>query len=161
MNARRRKIKENKQSMKKILFFCLSLLFVGFAMTTARAQTENDIFGYYFIEGRAPAAFTDISEIHLAGDYGAQQKPPIYGLIRMKKKSAKDFQILKPTRRGKNISFETKAVGGVSYRFEGAFIDFPNNTARESAVLSGVLRKYKGKTKISEASVKFRYEAGD
>jgi hypothetical protein len=147
--------------MKKALVLCLAFLLIGFASTAARAQTKTDIFGYYELQGKIPAAFADIREIHLAGDYGAQQKPPVHGLIRLKKKSAKDFAINKPTRSGKNISFTTKAVGGISYQFTGTFVKFPNNEQQAGIVLQGVLQKFKGKTKIAEASVKFTYEAGD
>ena len=145
--------------MRKRILFYLTLLFITASFTSVKAQADNDIFGYYFIQGRVPAAFADIGEIHLAGDYGAQQNPPVHGLIRPKK--GKDFPVNKPVLNGKNISFTTKTVGGVSYQFEGAFVKFPNNAARRETVLQGVLRKFRGKTKIAEASVKFRYEAGD
>src|SRR5215213_5795061 len=97
-SVRRKKKKIN--FMKKTLVLCLAFLFIGFAATMAKAQTGNDIFGYYTIDGRVPAAFADISEIHLAGSYGAQQKPPFHGMIRLKKKAAKDFVINKPTLSG-------------------------------------------------------------
>lgn len=145
--------------MKKILVFCLAFLFIGFASTAAKAQTGNDIFGYYSIDGKAPAAFADIDVIHLAGSYGAEQKPPVHGMIRPKK--GRDFPLLKPTLSGKNISFTTKAVGGVSYKFTGTFVKFPNNEQQEGVILRGVLQKFKGKTKIAEARVNFTYEAGD
>jgi hypothetical protein len=147
--------------MKKHLLFCFAALFLSFAFINARAQTENDIFGYYTIEGRAPAAFADISEIHLAGDYGARQKPPVHGLIRLKSKAARDFRVNKPALNGKNISFTTATVGGISYKFSGTFVRFPNNAAQEGTILRGVLQKFRGKTKIAEANVKFTYDAGD
>ena len=137
----------------------MAFLFIGLAFTTVKAQTGNDIFGYYTIEGKVPKAFADISEIHLAGDYGAQQTPPVHGMIRPKK--GKDFPLNKPTLNGKNISFTTATVGGFSYKFTGTFIKFPNNEAQEGTVLTGTLQKFKGKTKIAEAKVKFSYEAGD
>lgn len=145
--------------MKKTLILCLALLFIGFAVTATRAQTKTDIFGYYELQGKIPAAFADISEIHLAGEYGAEQKPPVYGLIRLKKKSAKDFPLNEPVYDGKNISFTTKTVGGISYKFSGTFAQFPNNAPE--TVLRGVLQKFRGKTKIAEAKVKFSYEQGD
>ncbi|HEX9959548.1 MAG TPA: hypothetical protein VGB00_01280 [Pyrinomonadaceae bacterium] len=145
--------------MKKTLVFCLAFLFIGFAATAARAQNGNDIFGYYTIDGKAPAAFADIDVIHLAGSYGAEQKPPVHGMIRPKK--GRDFPLLKPALSGKNISFTTKAVGGVSYKFTGTFVKFPNNQQQEGAILRGVLQKFKGKAKIAEANVRFTYDAGD
>lgn len=146
--------------MKKSFFLSLALLFVGVIFSTpVKAQTENDIFGYYTIAGKTPAAFADISEIHLAGTYGAEQKPPVHGMIRPKK--GKDYPLMKPTLSGKNITFETKAVGGISYKFTGAFVKFPNNEQQEGIILKGVLQKFRGKTKIAEANVGFNYEAGD
>jgi hypothetical protein len=146
--------------MKKTLVLCLALLFVGFASTaTAQAQTGNDIFGYYTIDGRAPAAFANIDTIHLAGSFGAEQTPPVHGLIRPKK--GKDFAINKPTLNGKNISFTTATVGGISYKFTGTFVKFPNNEQQAGVILRGVLQKFKGKTKIAEANLRFTYDAGD
>ena len=145
--------------MKKTLVFCLAFLFIGFASMPAKAQNGNDVFGYYSIDGKVPAAFAGIDVIHLAGSYGAEQKPPVHGMIRPKK--GKDFPLLKPALRGKNISFTTKAVGGISYKFTGTFVKFPNNEQQEGIILRGVLQKFKGRTKIAEANVKFTYEAGD
>lgn len=130
------------------------------------AQTsaaENDFFGYYYIQ-QSPKTFADIDVIHLAGSYGEQQTPKIYGLIRMKKKSAKDFLLLKPIVNGKNISFSTKAVNGVNYRFAGAFTkleNFPETRPDGEILLKGTLQKFKGKTKIAEAKLNFSYSGGD
>ncbi|HEY0049694.1 MAG TPA: hypothetical protein VGB68_10435 [Pyrinomonadaceae bacterium] len=145
--------------MKKTLVFCLAFLFTGFGAAAAKAQTGNDIFGYYGIDGKVPAAFADIDVIHLAGSYGARQKPPVHGMIRPKKGG--DFPLLKPALSGKNISFTTRAVGGISYIFTGTFVKFPDNEQQEGVILRGVLQKFKGRTKIAEASVGFTYDAGD
>lgn len=145
--------------MKKTLVFSLAFLFIGFAAAAAKAQTGNDTFGYYSIDGKVPAAFADIDVIHLAGSYGAQRKPPVHGMIRPKK--GRDFPLLKPALSGKNISFTTQAVGGISYKFTGTFVKFPNNEQQAGVILRGVLQKFKGKTKIAGASVRFTYDAGD
>ena len=141
------------------------LLFLSVPALTTFAQKNNkvDVFGYYTIKNPTKT-FADISEIHLSGNYGAQEKPPIYGLIRLKKKSAKDFQLLKPTLNGKNLTFTTKAVGGISYQFDGTFTklgNFPETRPEGEILLKGRLTKYKGKTKIVEANVSFSYSAGD
>lgn len=151
--------------MKMKLFKTTSLffLFCAFALTAFAQSATTDIFGYYTIE-KAPKAFADISEIHLAGSYGAEQKPPMYGLIRMKAKKAKDFQLLKPTLDGKNLSFSTKVVGGFNYTFSGTFTklgDFPSERPEGEVLLKGTLIKLKGKTIIAKANVSFSYSAGD
>ncbi len=145
----------------KVLFlpvlFCV-LLVPAFAQTA-----KTDIFGYYFIQ-KAPKAFADISEINLAGDVGLKDKPPFYGLIRMTNKKAKDFLLLKPTLNGKDLTFSTKSVGGISYTFKGTFTrlgNFPEERPESEVLLKGLLTKLKGKTKIAEANVSFSYTAGD
>jgi len=146
----------------KILFL---LMLLGLFASPIFDQKNNkvDIFGYYTIE-KPTKAFADISEIHLGGNYGAQEKPPVYGLIRLKKKSAKDFPLLKPTLNGKNLTFKTKAIGGISYQFDGTFTklgNFPETRPEGEILLKGKLMKYKGETKIAEANVSFSYSAGD
>ncbi len=149
--------------MKLFKATSIIFLFCAFAVTAFAQSATTDIFGYYFIE-KAPKAFADISEIHLAGSYGAEQKPPMYGLIRMKAKKAKDFQLLKPTLDGKNLTFATKTVGGFNYTFSGTFTrlgDFPNEQPEGEILLKGTLIKLKGKMIIAKANVSFSYSAGD
>jgi hypothetical protein len=149
--------------MKTFPVACLTLLFCIFSLSANAQSTNVDIFGYYYIE-KSPKAFADISEIHLAGEYGAGQKPPFYGLIRMKAKKAKDFHLLKPTLSGKNLTFSTKSVGGINYTFSGAFTklgNFPSERPDGEVLLKGTLIKFKGKIKIAEMKVSFSYFAGD
>ncbi|MBX7173537.1 MAG: hypothetical protein K1X72_21395 [Pyrinomonadaceae bacterium] len=138
-------------------------MFCAFAVTAFAQSSTNDIFGYYMIE-KAPKAFADISEIHLAGNYGAAQKPPFYGLIRLKAKKAKDFKLLKPTLDGKNLTFSTTSVNGISYTFTGTFTrlgDFPNEQPEGEILLKGTLTKLKGKAILAKANLSFSYTAGD
>jgi hypothetical protein len=149
--------------MKKFKILFLVALFSVFALP-AFAQTDKvDIFGYYTIE-KPTKAFADISEIHLAGGYGEQQSPPFYGLIRLKNKKSKDFRLLKPALNGKNFTFTTRTVGGISYKFVGTFTklgNFPELRPDGEIVLTGKLTKLKGKTKLAEANIILSYFAGD
>ena len=149
--------------MKIFKLFILLFVFGVFALPSFAQNAKTDIFGYYFIE-KSPKAFADISEIHLAGSYGAEQKPPMHGLIRMKSKKAKDFQLLKPNLDGMNLTFSTKAVSGISYSFSGTFTrlgNFPEEQPEGKVLLKGTLIKLKGKMKLAEANVSFTYSAGD
>lgn len=145
-------------------FLLLSIVLVSALFCFANsASAEDDFFGYYYIQN-APKAFADISEIHLAGTFGAEQKPPVHGLIRLKRKSAKDFKVLKPIVNGKSILFSTTAVGGISYKFTGEFTkmgNFPELQPEGEVLLKGTLQKFNGKTKIAEAKLNFTYSAGD
>jgi hypothetical protein len=156
--------------MKKlIMIFAVVLSLVSFGSMTANAQTAKkgtDIFGYFDFSGKPPAGFKEISMIHLAGDYGAKEKPPTYGLIRVGTDKTLDYKLLKPTGKGKNISFTTRAVRGVSYKFDGAFtrLDVENigigEADSEKPVLKGKLIKLKDGKQTSEASVSFVYLPG-
>lgn len=148
--------------MKKFRVLFLTILFCAFALP-ALAQDKVDIFGYYTIV-KPTKEFTDISEIHLAGDYGEMQKPKFYGFIRMKSKKTLDYKLLKPTLSGKNFSFSTKSVGNINYKFVGAFTklgEFPVTQPNGEIILKGTLTKYRGKKKIASAKVKLSYFAGD
>src|SRR5437763_1801585 len=103
--------------MKKIQILFFVVLIGGFAVT-ASAQAKVDIFGYY-TPVSATDAFSNIAQIHLAGNYGEQQTPKFYGLIRMRNNSSSDFNLLKPVRTGKKLTFTTKTVGGIYYTFVG------------------------------------------
>ncbi len=145
--------------------FALSLIALlcccAIALPASNKTINNDIFGYYFINGKVPKTFADIDHIHLAGDYGEQQKPRFYGLVRLKK--GKDLPILSVTLTGQKVSFVTQTVGGVHYYFNGAFTrlgDFPSNPP-QGVALTGKLFKLKNNKKFAGANVKFRYEAGD
>ena len=141
----------------------LAVIFAAAFALTVAGQTETEIFGYYSIENPT-RDFANISEIHLAGTYGAQQKPPVYGLIRLKAKNARDFQLLKPTLNGKNLSFSTTSVGGVNYQFTGTFTklgNFPELQPNGEVLLTGTLTKYRNKKKVASAVVKLSYQTGD
>jgi hypothetical protein len=148
--------------MKIQILLFVALVSLAFVLPAA-AQKKVDVFGYYTIVS-ATDDFFDISEIHLAGTYGAQQTPKVYGLIRMRDQSAKDFDLLKPTMVGKRITFTTKTVGGVHYAFDGTFTklgDFPVTRPEGQTLLRGTLSKYRGKKKIASGTFNFIYSAGD
>lgn len=155
--------------MRKINFYLLTLVFV-FALsgTAVFARTaEGDVFGYFFINGKADKGFTDINYIILggSGEYGAAAKPPYYGDLVLQDKYKKSFSLLKPALNGKNLSFKTKAVGGISYEFTGVLVkaDFTEQPSGDDAekALSGTLNKLQNGKVIAASKVTFRWEVGD
>ena len=152
--------------MKNFRFILLPIVIVSLvSFCFAQKSGELDTFGYYYIV-KPNKAFADISEIHLAGDYGQTQTPVFFGLIRLKNKRAKDFRLLKPFQKGNYISFTTSAVNRISYKFTGYFApsfkeDLRSAIKPRTIVLEGKLLKYRGKVKIAEQLVKFTYFAGD
>jgi hypothetical protein len=146
--------------MNKLVF--LAVLLCAFALPAA-AQHKVDIFGYY-TPVTATGDFKNIAQIHLAGDYGEQQTPKVYGLIRMKGQGASDYELLKPTLVGKRLTFTTKTVDGVYYGFGGTFTklgDFPVTKPEGQTLLKGTLIKYRGKKKIAIGTFNFIYSGGD
>ena len=100
----------------------------------------------------------------LAGKYGEQQRPKVYGLIRIRKGAGDDYDLLKPVLLGKKLSFTTKSVGGIYYGFTGTFLklgDFPVTKPEGQTVLKGTLTKYRGKKKLAAGTFNFIYSAGD
>jgi hypothetical protein len=129
---------------------------------------EDDVFGFFMISGKAPKEFADIDHLDLGGngEYGAGANPPYYGQIRLKDKKKTDFKLLKPTLKGKNLSFKTQAVKGISYEFTGTLTqtDFSTPELQPEAtekVLSGTLRKMKAGKMIAESKVEFTWFLGD
>jgi hypothetical protein len=144
----------------RLLFF--AVIFTAFAVP-ALAQKKVDIFGYY-TPVSATDEFNDISEIHLAGKYGEQQSPKVYGLIRIRKGDGPDYALLRPSLVGKKLTFMTKTVGGLHYGFVGTFLkleDFPVTKPEGQTILNGTLTKFRGKKKIAAGTFNFIYSAGD
>lgn len=146
------------------------LLFLVIAMSASGASNaivrgaKVDVFGYYFPQGKLPAAFAEIDHLHLS-TIDANAKPaPLNGFIRPKRRAAKDYNLVSPKLEGKNLTFTTRAIGGVSYSFDGAFVklgDFPTDRPEGEVILKGHLIKMKNGNKVAEADVSFTYTGGD
>jgi hypothetical protein len=129
-----------------------------------------DLFGYYFFhEEEAPKGFQDVDHLHLSTiDMKGDQmvEVPLHGWIRLKKKGkapALDFPLTALTLKDRSFSFNTKAVGGVSYRFAGRFTklgNFPEERPEDEVVLKGRLAKLQGGKPVAESEVGFRYTGG-
>lgn len=152
------------KNFRYILFLIAIVSLVSFA--SAQKSRELDTFGYYYIKNPVKA-FANISELHLSGDYGKNEKPRFFGLIRLKNENAKDFHLLKPFQKGSFISFTTKSVAGISYKFSGNFTKrfVKSETSRFSLnsggiALKGTLIKLKGNKQIARQSVNFTYFTG-
>lgn len=157
----------------RILATFLSVLGLA-VLLAAAASVKVDVFGYYYLpEKTAPKAFQDISELYLSTvDYrdGKELTVPLYGWIRLKPKkgqgaeSAVDFPLVKPVRKERSLTFTTKAVGGVSYRFKGAFTrlgNFPEERPEGEVILKGRLTRLQGGKVAAESDVGFHYTGGD
>jgi hypothetical protein len=157
-----------------LTFLVLSAILGAAVLGAGAPPAKVDVFGYYYLpEGKAPKGFQDISELHLSTfDYkdGKELTVPLYGWIRLKPKVVKgkevavDFPLVTPTRKERSLTFTTKEVGGVSYRFAGAFTrlgNFPEERPEGEVILKGRLTKLQGGKVATESDVGFHYTGGD
>jgi len=151
-----------------LLLLATALLLVSVVAvpsSTLPRTSKDKVYGYFFFAGQAPAAFKDIDHFDLSiPAYVEKGKRPDYGRIRLKARNKRDYLLLKPTLDGKNLSFKTKAVGGISYEFSGTLtrtdFDEPRPASGE-IVLRGTLKKIKAGKTIAESKVSFTWELGD
>jgi hypothetical protein len=128
------------------------------------AAAQGDVTGAYFASGDLPAEFSEIEHLSLATIDENGLPAPLNGFIRPKRRSAADYRLVNPRLAGRELTFTTSAVGGVSYGFKGMFArldNFPENPPdSEEIVLRGTLTKLKDGSTVAETSVNFTYSAG-
>ncbi|HEY0321618.1 MAG TPA: hypothetical protein VGC66_11715 [Pyrinomonadaceae bacterium] len=127
-------------------------------------RAKVDVFGYYFPQGKLPAAFSEIDHLMLSTIDINARPAPLNGFIRPKARAGKDYKLVKPTMNGMNLSFTTQAIKGVSYKFVGAFTklgDFPTDRPEGEVLLKGRLTKMLNGKKVAETNVSFTYTGGD
>lgn len=133
--------------------------------TEEKTDTNNDVTGAYFPSTALPADFSEIEHLSLANIDDQGKPAPLNGFIRPKRQSAKDYKLVNPKLDGKNLTFSTVSVDGVSYSFTGAFEkldNFPENPPPDDeVVLKGTLTKMRDGKAVAETKVNFTYSAGD
>lgn len=145
----------------------LSMVVAGMPSSTRARTPKDNVYGYFFLAGTIPAAFKDIDHLNLSvPGYVETGKPPDHGRIRLKGRNKPDYVLLKPTLDGKNLSFKTRAVRGISYEFSGAltitdFAALQAPPAADEVLLRGTLKKLKAGRTIAESKVSFTWTAGD
>lgn len=128
------------------------------------ANSQGDVTGAYFVKGSLPSDFSEIEHLSLA-TIDEQGKPsPLNGFIRPKRRSAQDYKLVNPRLNGKNLSFTTTTVNGVSYSFAGTFEKLDNFSANpppsDEVILKGKLTRLLDGNTVIETDVNFTYSAG-
>ena len=130
----------------------------------AGADSQSDVTGAYFPSGTLPPDFSEIEQLSLATIDDQGNPAPLNGFIRPKRRSAQDYKLVNPQLNGKNLTFTTTTVNGVSYSFTGAFQklgDFPSNPpSSDELILRGKLTKLLNGNTVTEGDVNFTYSAG-
>lgn len=127
------------------------------------AKLTPDITGAYFFVEKPPKAFEDVDWIALFAVDAKGHKVSLSGFLRLKEtRNGRfvNFFLVKPSLSGHTLSFSTRAVRGISYRFEGKFMKLENLEDNE-IVLKGRLSKFRNGRKRAELVARFYYFAGD
>ncbi len=126
--------------------------------------TGGDVTGPYFATTPLPGEFAELEHLLLATIDENGAPAPLNGFLRPKKASAKDYVLVQPVLKGRNLTFTTVQVDGVSYAFSGAFTRLEHFAANpppyDEVVLSGTLTKMRGGNNVATTPVGFAYQAG-
>lgn len=138
---------------------------------TAAVEAPADPYGFYFLQSDQPLpAWTEaIDHLHLSTiDMRGDQMVtvPLYGFIRAKGEGGQpgeDHRLVNLRQEGSRLTFSTEEVAGISYDFDGRFVQTGNfpETRPQGIVLAGKLRQRKGDQVTGEMNAEFRYEGGD
>lgn len=127
-------------------------------------QTQGDVTGAYFVKGSLPSDFSEIEHLSLATIDDRGNPSPLNGFIRPKRRSAQDYKLVNPKLNGKNLTFSTATVNGVSYSFTGTFEKLDNFSANppssDEVILKGKLTRLLDGNMVIETDVNFTYSAG-
>jgi hypothetical protein len=127
-------------------------------------NTQGDVTGAYFAKGSLPSDFSEIEHLSLATIDEQGNPSPLNGFIRPKRRSAQDYKLVNPRLNGKNLTFTTTTVNGISYSFTGTFEKLDNFSANpppsDEVILKGKLTKLLDGNMVIETDVNFTYSAG-
>jgi hypothetical protein len=112
--------------------------------------------GFYVISGRPPRGFENLDPIiSIGGDPNSA-----YGYVATKRGVHFKFTAISVSR-GK-ITFTTRSLQGISYKFDGRFLtDKPTQAPSDEVVLEGALVKLQRGKQNASASVRLTYFPGD
>jgi hypothetical protein len=130
---------------------------------SAAVRLVPDISGaYYFVE-KPPQTFGDVDWIGLFSVDASGREVSLNGFIRLKDRyrgKFVNFFLINPSLKGNTLTFSTKVVRGISYKFKGQFLKLESLQDGE-IVLRGILTKFRKGRKVAEFGTPYSYFAGD
>lgn len=124
-------------------------------------EPEFDVSGsYYFAGEKMPKGFENFESLEIvvrdyeteSGEYTGGIPIPPKGFVQTKK----EYEFTRIRIGGKEVSFETEKIGGISYHFNGHFRSEDSYLSGEDAAdLKGRLVKLKNGKKIAETDAEF------
>ena len=135
----------------------LALLITSASLGAVEKRFDPD--GTFWIQGKPPAAFTDIGGINL--NSRRSKRFPMAG-VELVSGRRLVFKLLNVKR--DSLSFTTTSLRGISYSFSGHFLRGGTFSAadldEQTPVLEGTLTKLQAGRKVAEAKLKFTYFGG-
>ena len=155
-----------KNTITKTLLLILvvtTACFCSLAQTPKKEKFTPD-GGVFFVSGKPPKAFANLGGIALQTiDYKADGTT-----VQIKPRGAfgaggRNYKMTNIVYDGKRFSFETVAIGAVSYKFSGEILDnlkYDQEGEPKGDVLKGHLIKFVNGKKTAEADLKFEFAVG-
>lgn len=129
--------------------------------------SQNDTFslgdGRFEISGRKPKEFSEFRYLYLEGAVlkaapGKRLLPQPPGTVRGELYGKQKFKLRNARFEGENLIFETAAIRGVSYKFEGKVSNFYADDSRVvEPQFKGTLTKMVNAKKTASAAVTFEW----
>jgi hypothetical protein len=152
------------QSAFACQFVIIVLVLAAFpSIPSAAAKSSPDISGAYYLEEKPSKAFEDVDWIALFAVDAKGRKVPLHGFIRLKDRYRGrfvNFFLVNPSLKDHTLTFSTRVVRGIHYRFNGQFLKLENLEDGE-IVLQGQLSKFQNGEKVGEVNARYTYSAGD
>jgi hypothetical protein len=128
------------------------------AIRTLEAAVQSFEFdGWYVIQPPAPRGFENL--MNVPQQIGGNTKSA-YGHIETR--AGTDFKFTAISVSREKITFTTRSVRGISYKFQGRFLtDKPTKAPSDEVVLEGTLVKLQRGKQIASANIRLTYFPGD
>ena len=127
-------------------------------------NVASDFDGYFYVIGQLSNEFKDFDYIEIEGNgYYIEESPLDYGAVITTNEKSPVYNLLKPTIKGRHISFKTETVSGLRYEFEGNLTDkyfSEKEMLINDIALIGILKKIKNGKTIAQSKLKFGYSVG-
>lgn len=146
--------------MRFILLLLAAFVFLPSGPVAAQDDTFSLGDGWYEITGKKPAGFTEFRYLYLEGPILKAAKGrrllPQPGKLLGELYGKQKFKLRNAAFEGESLSFETTAVKGVSFKFEGKVSNFyPDDRNIISPQFKGTLSKWMNGKKTASAPVTF------
>lgn len=111
--------------------------------------------GFYEVLGARPKGFEQFGNFMIRAPQDGRISGAVVPL------EGEVYEFARATLADRKLTFVTQKVGGISYSFEGVFLERPPFAGkRKAAVAEGLVRKFRNDQPAGEANMKFYFDEG-